>query len=138
MSKFVNKVHITDNFGFEDSHLIPGMGNVPIKKVLEALEKEGKIDEMKMIVEAGGFGMQFKKPTQGLALSAFGTGIHSAGGYENWTQAADLSGHYFGGFGTINPEIHHSIYGSGFTTMPMDLGGQMPGAQSRFSGTPMS
>jgi len=30
------------------------------------------------------------------------------------------------------------MYGSGFTTMPVELGGQMPGSQSRFGGTPMS
>ena len=38
--------------------------------------------------------------------------------------------------GPINPQIHHSIYGAGFTTLPAELGGEMPGTQSRFAGTP--
>lgn len=138
IAPYVKHVHVTDNFGFNDSHLAPGMGNVPIKEVLEQLEKHGKIEEMQMIVEAGGFINHFKKPAHNLSLTAFGSGIHETGGYETWNQAAGMSGHYFGGFGTINPEIHHSIYGSGFTTMPMDLGGQIPGGQSRFSGNPMA
>ena len=35
IAPYVKHVHITDNFGFDDSHLSPGMGNVPIKKVMK-------------------------------------------------------------------------------------------------------
>jgi len=36
----------------------------------------------------------------------------------------------------MNPDIHHSIYGSGFSNLPVELGGQMQG-RSRMSGNPM-
>ncbi len=31
------------------------------------------------------------------------------------------------GHGQINPPIHHSVYGAGLTTLPVELGGEMPG-----------
>jgi len=71
---------VTDNFGYEDSHLIPGMGNVPIKKVMEQLEKHGKIEEMKMIVEAGGINQAFKKLPHVMSLGSFNAGFGSPPG----------------------------------------------------------
>jgi len=133
IAEYVKHVHVTDNFGFEDSHLIPGMGNVPIKKVLEQLEKAGKIDEMKMIVEAGGINQAFKKLPHQMSLGSFNAGFGSPPG-----QSGGMMGDYFGGYGTVNPEQHHTMYGAGFTTMPVELGGQMAGGQSRFGGTPMA
>jgi hypothetical protein len=47
-----------------------------------------------------------------------------------------MMGGYFSGYGDSNPSVHHSVYGSGFTTLPRELGGNIPGTQSRFSGTP--
>ena len=134
----VKHVHLTDNFGFADSHLAPGMGNVPFKKIMEQLEKTGRLGEMRKIVEAGGFVQHFKKSPHGMSMAAFGSPIYgmSAGPY--WNQVTEMQGSYFGGYGTLNPQQHHSMYGSGFTTMPIDLGGQMPGEQSRFGGTPMA
>lgn len=41
-------------------------------------------------------------------------------------EVVDVRGSYFG------------RYGAGFTTMPVELGGQMPGGQSRFGGAPMA
>ena len=141
IAKYVKHVHVTDNFGFSDSHLAPGMGNVPIKKVLEQLEKHGEIDKMKMIVEAGGFVEHMKKSPHPFSLTAFGSRI-SGGGTDGtspaWNEALATHGHYFGGYGTTNPEVHHGLYGSGFTTMPLEFGGQMPGNQSRFGGAPMA
>jgi len=57
IAKYVKHVHLTDNFGYSDSHLPPGMGNVPFKKILEILEKAGF--KGTKIVEAGGFVQQF-------------------------------------------------------------------------------
>ena len=138
IAPYVKHVHVTDNFGFSDSHLAPGMGNVPIKKVMEQLEKHGKIKEMKMIVEAGGFVEHFKKSPHNLSLTAFGSGTYGIEAGQSWNESAAMQGNYFGGYGTTNPELHHSMYGSGFTTMPNELGGQMAGGQSRFGGTPMA
>jgi hypothetical protein len=134
IAEYVKHVHVTDNFGFEDSHLIPGMGNVPIKKVLEQLEKAGKIDEMKMIVEAGGINSAFKRLPHQMSLGSFNAGL---GGIASG-QGGEMIGNYFGGYGTVSPEQHHNMYGAGFTTMPVELGGQMSGGQSRFGGTPMA
>ncbi len=134
----VKHVHLTDNFGFADSHLAPGMGNVPFKKIMEQLEKTGRLGEMRKIVEAGGFVQHFKKSPHGLSMAAFGSPIYGMSAGPSWNQIAEMQGSYFGGYGTLNPQQHHSMYGSGFTTMPIDLGGQMPGDQSRFGGTPMA
>jgi len=134
----VKHIHLTDNFGYADTHLAPGMGNVPIKAILEELEKTGRFDEMRKITEAGGFVQQFKKSPHPMTMAAFGSPIYGMKSAPYWNQVMDVQGSYFGGYGTINPSQHHSMYGSGFTTMPMELGGQMPGGQSRFGGTPMS
>jgi len=138
VAPMVKHVHLTDNFGYSDSHLVPGMGNVPFKKILEQLEKTGRLDEMRKIVEAPGFIQHFKKLPHSMVLSAFGSPIYGAKMAPHWNQAAGMVGSYFGGYGTLNPQQHHSIYGAGFTTMPVELGGMMDGGQSRFGGTPMS
>ena len=138
IAPMVKHVHLTDNFGFADTHLAPGMGNTPIKKILEELEKTGRFAEMRKITEAGAFVQHFKQSPHPLTMAAFGSPIYGmkAGPYFN--QAHQIQGSYFGGYGTVNPQTHHSYFGAGFTTMPVELGGQMPGGQSRFGGTPMN
>lgn len=134
----VKHVHLTDNFGYSDSHLVPGMGNVPVKKILEELEKTGRLGEMRKVIEAGGFIQQFKRSAVSSSMAAFGSPIYGMKAGPGWNQAMGMMGSYFGGYGTLNPDLHHSMYGAGFTTMPVDLGGQMQGGQSRFGGTPMA
>lgn len=51
-SDVIGQVHITDNMGFDDEHLSPGEGNVPMKEVMDIVEDAGVED---MIVEAGSF-----------------------------------------------------------------------------------
>ena len=59
----VKHVHLTDNFGFSDSHLPIGMGNVPVKELLEALGDEGA--RARKINEVGGWFSSFQnKPFQ--------------------------------------------------------------------------
>jgi hypothetical protein len=139
VAKMVKHVHLTDNFGFSDSHLVPGMGNVPFKQHLEKLEKAGVLDKVKTVVEAGGWANIIKASPHAATLNAFGSpiyGMSQGGGY--WNQASGTLGGYFGGYGTINPQLHHSIYGAGLTTLPMELGGAIPGGSSRFSGNSMT
>ncbi len=138
IAPMVKHIHLTDNFGYADTHLAPGMGNVPIKGILEELEKTGRFDEMRKITEAGGFVQQFKKSPHPMTMAAFGSPIYGMKSAPYWNQVMDIQGSYFGGYGTVSPSQHHSMYGSGFTTMPVELGGQMPGGQSRFGGTPMA
>lgn len=134
----VKHVHLTDNFGYADTHLVPGMGNVPVKAILEELEKTGRFDEMRKITEAGGIVQHFKKLPHSMTLAAFGSGIYGMKNSPTWSQALNVQGDYFGGYGNLNPQTHHSYFGAGFTTMPVELGGQMPGGQSRFGGAPMA
>ncbi len=51
-SDMVGQVHITDNMGFDDEHLSPGQGNVPMDEVMDIIEEAGMDD---VIVEAGSF-----------------------------------------------------------------------------------
>ena len=139
IAPMVKHVHLTDNFGFADPHLAPGMGNVPMKKILEQLEKTGRFSEMRKIVEAGAFVQHFKKSPHPLTMAAFGSPLYSmAGDAIGWNRAMDVQGSYFGGYGTTSPSTHHQYFGAGFTTMPVELGGQQAGGQSRFGGTPMA
>ncbi|MEM4181589.1 MAG: sugar phosphate isomerase/epimerase [Candidatus Pacearchaeota archaeon] len=133
----VKHVHLTDNFGYGDTHLAPGMGNVPFKEILKELEKNGQFKEMKKVIEAGAL----TNPQMGLkisplkaALNAFGPQVYSGGGY--WNQVGETMGSYFGFPLAYMPEKHFSTYGTGFSALPEELGGQIPGTQSRFSGTP--
>lgn len=38
-NKIIGHVHVTDNFGFDDEHLVPGTGNAPIKEFLDKVKK---------------------------------------------------------------------------------------------------
>ena len=38
---YIGNIHLTDNFGFQDDHVAPGQGNVPIKEVMDILKKYG-------------------------------------------------------------------------------------------------
>jgi sugar phosphate isomerase/epimerase len=134
----VKHLHLTDNFGHADTHLVPGMGNVPVKAILEQLEKTGRFDEMRKITEAGGLVQHFKKLPHSMTLAAMGSPIYGMTGSGAWNQAVEMQGAYSGGFGNLNPQTHHSYFGAGFTTMPVELGGAMPGGQSRFGGAPMA
>ncbi len=134
----VKHLHLTDNFGHADTHLVPGMGNVPVKAILEELEKTGRFDEMRKITEAGGMVQHFKKLPHSMTLAAMGSPIYGMTASGAWNQAVEMQGDYSGGFGNLNPQTHHSYFGAGFTTMPVELGGVMPGGGSRFGGTPMA
>lgn len=133
IAPYVKHVHLTDNFGYSDSHLPPGMGNVPTKDILKELEKKGFAG--KKVVEAGAFVQHFKiSPTQA-TMEALGSPLYTMMAAPYWNQIATTHGDYFSGYGPF-PEQHFSMYGAGFSGMPVELGGQMPGKGSRFSGTP--
>ncbi|MCX6741900.1 MAG: sugar phosphate isomerase/epimerase [Candidatus Pacearchaeota archaeon] len=141
IAPFVKHVHLTDNFGYNDSHLVPGMGEVPFKEVMKELEKAGYSG--REIVEAGGMIAQKLGMPTPYILEAFGSGFYGSGPggpTPNWNQVRASYGTgvgYFGGYGAMLPEQHFSMYGSGFASLPQELGGQMPGKGQRFSGAPM-
>jgi len=138
IAPYVKHIHLSDNFGMEHTELPMGMGNVPIKKEMEILEKYGKkIKEIKKIAETGnwfgpqGFG---NKTPLAETFGAFGSPVYAMKMSPYWNQTMGLSGGYFSGKG-FNPDIHHSYFGSGYSNLPLELGGQMTG-RSRLSGTP--
>jgi len=136
IAPYVKHVHLTDNFGYSDSHLPPGMGNVPTKEILEELEKQGFAG--KTVVEAGGFVQHFQRSPHPYVLEALGSPIYTVMMAPYWNQIANAYPGYFFGMGPILPEYHFStLYGSGFASLPIELGGQMPGTRSRVTGTPM-
>lgn len=136
IAKHVKHVHLSDNFGYSDSHLPPGMGNVPIKEILERLEQEGY--EGKQIVEAGGFVQHFGTSPLPYTLEGMGAPMFTQGETPYWNQTVGLYQGYSGGFGMMLPEVHYETFGAGFAQLPPELGGQRPGAKgSRMSGKPM-
>ncbi|MFH1802757.1 MAG: hypothetical protein ABH864_04915 [archaeon] len=138
----INKIHLSDNFGMEHTELPMGMGNVPTKEMFQAMrEKLGdeKMKNMKKIIETGNwFGPQaFGNATPfGESLKSFGSPVYAMKMSPYWNQTYGASGGYFIGQGQTLPEQHFSMYGAGFSGMPVELGGQMSG-RSRVGGTPM-
>ncbi|MDO8656039.1 MAG: TIM barrel protein, partial [Nanoarchaeota archaeon] len=131
----VKHVHLSDNFGMEHTELPMGMGNVPVKPMLEAIHKYNK--QVKKIVETGGSWFRdFKVTPMRETLRAFGSPLYSMKMAPNWGQFANTSEGYFAGYGTMLPEMHFSTYGSGFSNLPQELGGQM-GGRSRMGGAPI-
>jgi len=132
IAPYVKHVHLNDNFGSTHTDLPPGKGNLPMSEIMKELEK-AKF-KGKKIFEGGNFFQHFQTSPFSYQLEAAGSPLYSTGGV-TWNQLGGL-GAYYMGQGPINPPIHHSTYGSGFTTLPVELGGEMPGGASRFSGTP--
>lgn len=55
----IGHVHLTDNFGYDDEHLTPGEGNVPMKNFIKKMEEAGLKD---FIVESGSYNVYTALP----------------------------------------------------------------------------
>jgi len=135
-------VHLSDNFGFEHTELPMGMGNVPIKDIMQKLGKKGF--EAKKIIEAASWWQHFSPaggPQQSPfvpTLEAMGSPIYSMQMAPYWNQAQGFQQSYSSGMGMVLPDINFQTFGAGFSQLPAELGGQQQGAQgSRMSQTPM-
>lgn len=129
-------VHLSDNFGFEHTELPMGMGNVPIKEMMQRLGKEGF--EAKKIIEAASWFQHFQSAPIQESLEAFGSPIYSMQMGPYWNQAQGFQQGYTSGFGQMLPDINYQTFGAGFSQLPSELGGQRPGAGGgRMSGNPM-
>lgn len=135
IAPFAKHVHLSDNFGYEHTELPMGMGNVPIKEILGRLGEEGFSG--KKIIEAGNWFQHFKTPPFTQTLEAFGSPLYQMKA-PYWNQIASTYGNYFAFPSAYFPEQHFSLYGGGFSTLPQELGGQIPGKESRATGTPMA
>jgi hypothetical protein len=138
IAPYVKHVHLSDNFGLDHTELPMGMGNVPMKEIMEKLKKEGF--KGKEIIEAGNWWQHFAeqgggnpfKPT----LQNYDSPVYAMKEGYTWSQLGGYAG-YFSGHGPVNPSVHHNLYGSGFQNLPVELGGEIPGTRDRMSGTPM-
>tara|TARA_Y100000310_G_C20703085_1_gene831922 strand:- start:1367 stop:3295 length:1929 start_codon:yes stop_codon:yes gene_type:complete len=138
IAPLVKQVHLTDNFGFNDTHLPIGMGNVPVEAQLKELQKQGfKIEKGRLVHEVGGWLQHFKTDPHVEALGNFDTPLYSTQADPKWSYIRDTEGVYRYGFGDILPDMHfREVYGGGFASLPKELGGQVGGDKSRFGGTP--
>lgn len=126
IAPFIKHVHLNDNFGHTHTDLPPGMGDLPMKEIVKEIQE--KAPGTKKIFEGGNFFQQFKYPPHAQVLGEMGSSVYSLDTGPYWNQVGGF-GNYYMGHGLINPPIHHSIYGAGLTTLPVDLGGEMPGQE---------
>jgi hypothetical protein len=139
----IKHIHLSDNFGFSDMHMAPGMGNVPIKEFMTEMEKEGKLKNVTTILESAGVAVHLGlPPSHPEAMRYFGMPLYGFQIDQNWAEAGKNyffgSGGYSSGYGKILPDIHFSEYGGGFSQLPTALGGVRESERGRFAGTPMS
>lgn len=134
----VKHIHLTDNFGFSDTHLAPGQGTVNIKEQLAKLKKGlGKeYGKVAHILESGGFASQFKTSPRLQELEYFNSPLYEHKAGPHWKDIAYTHAEYNMGMGLQFPEKHFEMYGAGFSNLPQELGGQVQGDKSRFSGNP--
>lgn len=137
IAKHVKNIHMSDNFGLDHTELPMGMGNVPMQGHLKELQKAHgeQLDKIKKIVETGHWYTHFKTNPFAETLAAFGSPIYGMNMAPYWNQGLQTFGSYFSGYG-MNPDTHHSIYGAGFSGLPVELGGNIQG-KSRLSGAPI-
>ena len=137
IAPFVKHVHLSDNFGLDHTELPMGMGNVPLKKMMDEIKKAGFKGEQ--MVEAGNWWEFFS--TQGggnpfiPSLEGMDSPIYAMQNAPTWANAGRY-GAYYVGHGAVNPAVHHSLYGANFQNLPVELGGEIPGDKGRFAGTP--
>lgn len=136
IAPLVKHVHLSDNFGMQSTEIPIGMGNVPIKEIMQELGKEGF--EGKKVLEAMHWWQHFKTPPLQQTFEAFGSPVYADGVGPYWNQTTGLYQGYFGGMGMMLPQTNYETFGAGFSQLPVELGGQKPGAAgSRMSGKGM-
>ncbi len=135
IAPYTKHVHISDNFGFTDAHLPPGMGTSPIKEQLKEIDKLA--DDAVHVMEGGAYAGQFKDNPIPYTLENMDSPLYSHNMGPNWSQVRDMYSSYMMGIGDVLPERYFSEFGVSFAKLPKELGGQLFGGDnSRFSGTP--
>ncbi len=131
----VKQLHITDNFGFHDAHMPPGMGNAPIDKEIQVLREKGfKFDKGNVIIEAGAFAAQFKENPHLYALEYFNSPLYTVKAMPSWYGIWETEARSGEFYGPILPERHfRDLYGAGFSNLPPELGGQSASDRGRFA-----
>ncbi len=141
IAPYLKHVHLSDNFGFEHTELPMGMGNVPMKEIMEKLGQKGF--EARKVIEAGTWWQHFQtnplvESMEGLGSPMYGGGPATVGGMPYWNQALGFHQSYGEGFGQMLPGINYQTFGAGFSQLPSHLGGDASGGTGgRMSGRPM-
>jgi len=137
VAPFVKHVHLSDNFGMDHTELPMGMGNVPLKGMMDELKKKGFKGQK--VVEAGNWWQHFAEHGGGnpfkQSIELVDSPIYAMKEGPGWADATRY-GTYYMGHGPVNPSVHHNLYGAGFQNLPVELGGEIPGDRGRFAGTP--
>ena len=142
--KDIRHIQVSDNFGFDDAHMAPGMGNVPIKEFMQQVAAEKSLAGVRTIIEHGSHVTTWRENPTLHNLRYFNTPVYGFQNAPTWNEVGGSyfmgSGGYSPGYGTILPPWHFAEYGSGFAQIPTALGAPLPGQQqaSRFSGAPVS
>jgi hypothetical protein len=133
IAPYLKHVHLSDNFGFEHTELPMGMGNVPLNEIMKKLGQKGF--EAKKIVEAGQWWQHFKTPPIAESLEGLGASFYTSRTAPYWNQAVGLQQGYMTGYGLMLPSVHYETFGSGFSMLPQELGGdRQQGAGGRMGG----
>jgi hypothetical protein len=96
-NKLIGNLHLTDNFGYQDDHLAPGQGNVPVREIVEILKKHGY--DKAITVEPGADASTDVSDFHGLMKTwrHFGSPVYGVGmrigAPQTWT---DVQYSYFG------------------------------------------
>jgi len=136
IAPYLKHVHLSDNFGMENTELPMGMGNVPLKEIMEKLGKKGK--DAKKIIEAAHWWQHFQSSPMAESLEAVGSPMYSMQMGPYWNQKIGLQQGYSEGAGMMLPTFNYETFGAGFSGLPAELGGsRQGGGQSRMSGRPM-
>jgi sugar phosphate isomerase/epimerase len=140
IAKHVKHLHITDNFGYADSHLAPGMGNVPIKKELAEIKKalgEKEYERVRKVIEAGGIWQHYKTSPTPYSVEGLNSPFYTYDQGPSWTNVRDIYSSYLFGYGNMLPDQHYKMRGAGFSLLPRELGGQLGGGndKGRFAGS---
>jgi len=87
----IGHIHVSDNFGWEDEHVIPGQGNAPIKEFIQLMKDKTDKGEVDVIVEPAH--QDYRAMLGGWKL--FGSSIYGLemGKRDNWL---DIERSYFG------------------------------------------
>ena len=90
-NNIMGHVHVSDNFGWEDEHVVPGQGNAPIKEFIKEIKDKADKGEIDIIVEPAH--QDYKSMLGGWKL--FGSSIYGAqmGKRDGWL---DVERGYFG------------------------------------------
>ncbi|MBU2616987.1 MAG: hypothetical protein KKB79_03345 [Nanoarchaeota archaeon] len=137
VAPYVKHVHLSDNFGMEHTELPMGMGNVPLKEMMEKLGKKGF--EAKKVIEAAHWWQHMKNSPFQESLEGVGSPVYQMDMAPYWNQAGGLYQGYMSGLdGAWLPQTNYETFGTGFSRLPKELGGNVQESKgNRMSGRPM-